>query len=526
MRTRTRRLTHVAGGALVFAFGGALVGLTYLSRTFLGVEPWHAPDYWVEFEIGTSPPGFGALTTEAWEAEQASDCDRAVRLYEEAVVTGPSYPAPHAVLAEAYLAGDALEAALASYRAAEAMSPKWTSYFSDFTGALLRSEYPVLAVTLRRELAERYPDRAAAQADLGEAYAENHDWSHAVEAYEAALRLRPHRADWYLALGEAYDKQGCSEDARRSFAAAARYAPYSAEHLTEAGDGLLSAGAFADAEVTYRRAVQLDSKDLERPWAMMGLARSLRAQGRDAEAADWKARGHRIEILQSWQWVQRNPDSHYAHAALALRLVQAGRRTDAIPVMRYVRDLDPQDPWNTATLFRLLDRLGNADAARAECEAAIATFNTRVANGEAFDVSELIGWGDVLARAERVEAAQAAYERAIALDPEEPAARSSLGDLLLDNGRWDEAITAYMGVLDLPEAEQFAEWRLLHAYFGISMAYARLGRSEDAELYAQRAWQTVEALRRYDIDLEYPPFALPPNLLARLETAFPDLVKG
>src|SRR5690606_11177333 len=108
----------------------------------------------------------------------------------------------------------------------------------DFAGAL----------EARRRLAERYPQSAAAQLDLGRVYEAREEIPRAIEHYRRATELDPESPAAFVRLGVLLGRQGQLDDALEALARAE--ALYTAAGRVE-----------GVAEVLYHRAIAFDRAD-------------------------------------------------------------------------------------------------------------------------------------------------------------------------------------------------------------------------------------------------------------------------
>jgi tetratricopeptide (TPR) repeat protein len=212
-------------------------------------------------------------------------------------------------------------------------------------------------------------------------------------------------------------------------------------------------GDHAGAERSFRRGLELAPDDVELHNA---LGWTLFQDARPAEA-----------VVEYERALEQDPDHVKSHNNLALALVELGRLEDAAKHFEKSVALEPRAEIHSDLGF-ILARLGRPDEAFEHYEKALeldpacasAHFNmavTFVQKGE-FAAAESHygealkgrptaethnGLGYVLARQGRTDEAIAAYERAIAANPEFTPAYSNLAEALVAAGRLEEAVRSY-----------------------------------------------------------------------------------
>jgi tetratricopeptide (TPR) repeat protein len=158
---------------------------------------------------------------------------------------------------------------------------------------------------------------------LGIAYWQRHDFPHALEAFQRAVKLGPKSADAHNWLGVA----------------------------------LLEKGDFDESIAEFRRAIALDPK-YARAYANLGS--SLNKNGQLAEA---------VKIFE--QAVALEPNSPVAHMNLGIALRERGDAKGALRQLRFVVEREPDDANARFTLAQILQQSGNLAAAIEEFENAV-----------------------------------------------------------------------------------------------------------------------------------------------------------
>lgn len=145
--------------------------------------------------------------------------------------------------------------------------------------------------------------------------------------------------------------------------------------------------------------------------------------------------------LRSFATAARLAPGHaVAHYNVATALHELGRLEDAVDAYRRAIAADPHYAAPRTGLAFVLRALGRPEAARTAYEAAIAC--------DPNDAAARVGYGTVLQRLGLLPDAAAALRQATLLDPDYPDAFTNLADVLVEQGRAQEAVS---------ECERFLE---------------------------------------------------------------------
>lgn len=140
------------------------------------------------------------------------------------------------------------------------------------------------AAEVTRTVLRARPNSAEAHQLLGHALADSQQPEQALEAYRAALRLKPGLSDIRNNLGMALRMAGRLDEAEAEL----RQAPPAPEVLVNLSSVQKERGAFADAEATLRQALKVapDNPVLRYNWALLMLLLNRTAEAR----AGWEDR--------------------------------------------------------------------------------------------------------------------------------------------------------------------------------------------------------------------------------------------
>lgn len=400
-----------------------------------------------------------------------------------------------------------LVAALDSAPAAAQTKEAFVEALVDFVTALegeTGQEGPVAAAALDRmaralaawdEAILRYEDRlareapgappaaaAAMHATMAVIYLDRGRIDAALRALDAAVRLGARDAGVHRLRGLAYEAIGRRKDAAEAYAAADRIAPAAPPFVTISlvDDGAATAPVFP--LVLYAEGFShLGAREYERAveaWraALRSdplVARPAASDAEGSEARRLRGRAlaaggqHDAAIAELRAAIRLDPHNERARLALADVLVEAGRAADAEAALLDTIEALPRSGgarWRLGRLYRTLQR---DDEALSQFEAAA---------GEPPFIGAAHLWAAIgylhHARFD-LEAAARAYERRVALTPNDAAARRDLAELYLAQDRHADALREFTFALALAPRDP-------RALTGAGHASVALGRDEDA----------------------------------------------
>ena len=385
---------------------------------------------------------------------------------------------------------------------------------------------------------------AQAVGELGRVLHAWEQWESAHEAYLRAQALAPRTFDWHYLDAAVLQRLARSAEAARRLKEAVNVTPAYAPARVKLAEALLDAGEVADAT---RHFEALSRDTATEPMGQFGLGRIAAAAGRHDAAVEHFRRA--IALFPEWG---------SAHYALALSYRALGRREEAKQALDRHAEHGPQwpaleDPVLTsvsglrddarAILQRgvKLAEKGDLAGAIAEHEAALAQ-DPSLAQAHA-NLIALYGrdrnWAKadehyaavvrlgvelenahydyalVLGLQGKVDAAEAAYRKAIAVNPRHAEALNNLGELLERQRKIEAALDSYRRAADsrplfrlarlnvgrmlmglgkadaaVVELEKIVEPRDAEApryMFALGVAYVRSGRKEDGIKWATDA---------------------------------------
>ena len=340
------------------------------------------------------------------------DDDGAEKLWNHALSLAPDSPDAHRQLGDAQFERGNFDEAGMHYRLALAADPGALVVIDSLVETLLAQSDTAAATEVLLDFLADHPRVAEAWCLLGKTRLVGGDAVAAREAFEKALEVEPTSRDAGHGMAEAIGHLG-------------REPPYTVS---------------LDLEHRLR-----DRRDAARPVRPLAALEGIGPAPWAATVNHWAAvayarLGDPTRAAIGWgRALELDPDDHDSREALATLLADAGRTREAMRVRQAWCDRDPGNPAAWFGIGKLAFSLGLPEQAAAAFRKVVALAPER-AEGHAF-----------LARAEATldpEAALAAARRAADLDPTGPHL-TLLGDTLFRGGQRDEARAAYEKALAL-----------------------------------------------------------------------------
>lgn len=358
-----------------------------------------------------------------------------------------------------------LRVAESAYRVAIRQDPGKASMHNGLGNILYALDRSDEAEAAFREALRIDPSLAEAHNGLGDVLRKSGRAGQAEAAFREAISINPGHALAHRGLGFTLCDQSRFKEAEGAFREAIRLKPHDANSHRGLGDALQEMGRFDDTELEYRFAIRLNPIDAD---SHHGLGNALQAMERSEDAV---AAYQEATALAPWE--------ADLHKALGDALLEAGRQVEAIEayhaavamaedfyLLRDLADsakgLEEHDLAEIA-YHKAIDAEGGSTTARIALGEYLQTINRFAgaidAYRDAYDEADgnddrdlafdaLLELAENLRGSEHLDDAEAAFRAAIGIADDLPELHISLGEILEETERFDEAIDAYRGALD------------------------------------------------------------------------------
>jgi protein O-mannosyl-transferase len=311
---------------------------------------------------------------------------------------------------------------------------------------------------LSRHALEVTENNPLAHKMLGDALLEKGHTDEAIKQFQQALHLKPDYPDARSNLGSALVKKGLVGEAISQYREVLRLEPRNAEACYNLGNALEKIGQMDEAISQYRETLRLQPNDAN---VHNAFGNALARIGQTQEA-----------IGQFQEAVRLNPVDAKARNNLGTALGLEGHVDEAISQLREAVRLKPDDA-------EAHNNLGNAFVRKGQLDEAISQFqNTVRLNPDAAGALNYLGylWTE---RGEHLNQARVMLERAVRLEPKNPAFLDSLGWVLFKLNHPQE------GLDYLLQAVENARNPSAALYDHLGDVYATLGQRGEAT----QAWR-------------------------------------
>jgi tetratricopeptide (TPR) repeat protein len=373
-------------------------------------------DFWINHDLGMVlrdqvPPQY----------------EEAVRYLTAAVAVRSQSPGAHLHLGRALSLQGKVSEAVAEYKKALELDPKYAAAHNNLGVALGAQGKVAEAIAEYRQAIHLDPKDAMAHNNLGVALKEQGRVAEAIAEYRQAIALDPKFALAHTNLGVALKEQGQLDDAIAEYRHAIALDPKDAMAHCNLGNALKAQGKVAEAIAEYRHAIDLDPKFA---LAHNNLGVALKEQGNLPEA-----------MAECRHAIQLDPKFAMAHYNLGLALQAQGNVAEAITEYRQTIDLDPK-------LAQAHYNLGLALQAQGNVAEAITEYRQTI-DLDPKDAKAHNNLGVALRAQGQGVVAIVEFRQAIGLDPKNAQAHYNLGMELLKVGAFAEASKATRRSLEL-----------------------------------------------------------------------------
>jgi tetratricopeptide (TPR) repeat protein len=366
--------------------------------------------------------------------------DRALIAFRSAVECDPKLIPAHLAMAEAYAERRNGAEALAAYDRVLSLDAKNTAALSGAANIYLKNKANEKAVELLGVLVGVDPKDADAHADLAAAYGASGDRERAEQQFQAALRLRPDHASALMGLGNLCLKNGEEARAIELLEKAVKSAPNAFEPRFLLGSAYNRLGRYREALAELQRAVGLGAREAE---VYYHLARAYGGLGRPDE---------RTRALAQFAELTRKSKEDTEAQRRALRLIEeakplvdAGNLHLAAARLEEARELRPSDDRLLFRLAGLYYDMQSYDPAQNYVQEAIA-----LAPSE-WLYHYLSG---LIAKVKgKLPQARSSLETAARLNSAAPEVQNALGEVALLEGDRQRAIAGFERAVELNPKE-------------------------------------------------------------------------
>lgn len=404
-----------------------------------------------------------------------------VRRYEDAVnaldvalILEPRHLQSHVALGDAYLKlGNLREAGVEYNKAIELQVTYAPAYDGLARMAESQGKQEEAERTYRTAISVN-PGYPEPYLHLGDLYLRVGRVDEAVDLFLQAIQVRPDFADAFNRLGTAYAEQRLFDDAIAAIEKAAELMPNDAAHPLAMGNVLFELGLRERAEEEYMKAINLDPDLLE---TYLRLADLYRHERRYQEALEVLEQGslRPVDDVLTMTKIQETRELYGEERARLLALESRAKAGEPLTV---------DEALVLARLYADLD----------EAEEAVSVLQ-RAIGDERVELDVRFELGYYLLRARHFDEAREVFSFLSELDPRNTAALVNLGIASAALGRLGDAEAAYQKALKVDP-------RLADAYLYLGNVYIRNGQPARAkEAYRQflqvhEGGQNVERVRR------------------------------
>jgi tetratricopeptide (TPR) repeat protein len=202
--------------------------------------------------------------------------DSAIASYRRAIELKPRYAEAHSNLSNALLKLDQVDAAVQSARRALELRPHYAGAHHNLGLALQMLGQSGEAMASYQRALEFKPHYAEAHLDLGSALLDLARIDAAADSYQRALELKPQYAEAHVGLSMALSALNRADEAERHCRRALEIKPDFAAAIATLAGLRADQGQFAEAEALYRSAISI-APDLPEAWSGITEVRKMTA---------------------------------------------------------------------------------------------------------------------------------------------------------------------------------------------------------------------------------------------------------
>jgi tetratricopeptide (TPR) repeat protein/serine/threonine protein kinase len=386
----------------------------------------HAPDqFWVNVSLA-----FLLVQGQPAQWQEAAGYLRV------AVALRPSTAMPHLLLGVALSEIGDVHGAAVEFAVAGELEPGNVSAHVNHGRMLITLSKPLEAEAAFRKALEADPNVAEGLTTLGVALMQQNKPTEALPLLQKAIRLGPDLAEAQLNMGKYYESEGKRDIAFGYYQQALGLDPKLPEAHNNVGACLMAQGKFEEALKHVQMAVELKP---DYALAHLNYGNALQQLKQEAVAeGEWR---NAIEL---------DPNLADAHGNLGTMLARRGDYTKAIEYLRRAVGLNPAN------------HLARQNLQEAE-------YQRRITEGMALATKQ-----------GKLAEAEAAFRKAVAINPMRWKAHFNLGLALFQQGKWPDAEASYKKVIELQPNDPFT-------YFCLAKCFLMQEKFADAEAAYRKA---------------------------------------
>lgn len=264
--------------------------------------------------------------------------------------------------------------------------------------------------------------------NLGNSYKSVGQIDQALLELTRAVQINPTLAEARTNLGNIYLQKGQVEQALREYRQALNILPNDPKTLNNLGNAYLQRNELQSAAQSYLKALDLDPTMTD---AHRNLAHVYRRQGRTEKAFE------HLRIA-----VELAPQDAENYLALGRLYLEQKNLPAAQETLSKALFYNP-----SLTAARI--ELGNVYLEMKRTDWAIEEFSAALQNNDVLSVYAWFGLASAYHQEKQYEEAENAYRQVLARDPQNTAALQNLGNVLMDTGQIDEAVSVYQQAVQI-----------------------------------------------------------------------------
>lgn len=387
--------------------------------------------------LSQTSPACGKSFATGMEEYRRQDFTKALIAFRAASQCDPGLVQAHLVIANIYAERGNDGEAVAALLQALQIDPANLLALRAASNLYLKAGLHMKALPLLETLVRTDPKAADAHADLASVYAASGNREGAEKSFRRALELQPDYFPALAGLGNLLARAGEDATALPLLRQASKLQPAAWEGHFLLGSALNRLGQFAEAQAELEQAGKLGGK--AEPQVFYQLARSWGGLGNSAE------RKQALATFSALTKQEKESEERRRQAAAwvdeARKLVQAGQLEEAVRLLELAREASPGDATLLFRLAGLNFDLHRLDAAREYAQAAISI------SPATWLYHYLLGL--VEREAKHLSDALASLETAASLQSTEGPVFNALGEVLLEQGQPQAAISAFEKAVNL-----------------------------------------------------------------------------